>query len=64
MQKWDYKMIYVHNGIIKWWEDGRTLSGQPNPFQKAKELGPEGWELIAIESSSQISTYWFKKPMP
>ena len=70
MQKWEYKTIYRWRGWAareekddfhqnagpwsSWSEDGKRLPTPVNIEGKLKELGEQGWELIAVEPRSNI----------
>lgn len=76
-QTWEYKSIALTRTVIRpdftWAEDGKELPGSPDMLLKARELGDQGWELVAITPlSSQTGQgytgftnnilYWFKRP--
>jgi hypothetical protein len=65
-QTWEFKFIFLVRGFeaadsrglhqaspwSAWFEDAKPLPGPINMISKAKELGDQGWELVAVTPMS------------
>ena len=63
-QAWDYKIMWVDfsYGTPTWNEDGRGIPGPVSMLKKSKELGAQGWELVAFRNAgSNGEEYWYKR---
>lgn len=54
MQRWEYKYLYRSRGIVAS-NNGYLDCGPwnpPLPFEDFQRLGEEGWELVAVKTTS------------
>jgi hypothetical protein len=72
-QAWDYKNLGYYSGgpgSVSYFEDDKNLQPSGNTsgmlFARLKQLGNEGWELVAVTSTQYASqgstTYYLKRP--
>lgn len=65
MQKWEYlTVLHLFDETSKAWFWDSDRTDHEKLDSKLNNLGEEGWELVAVRTSStSVAFYHFKRPM-
>lgn len=57
MSKWEYLIVLVDTGGLY------KAVDEDGGWWSINALGVMGWELVAIDSTEEATTAWFKRPL-